>query len=114
MNNWKSLYIYYISGTGNAQASSEWIADKAEKRGLKTVVQQIDRLENIVMPLEEERPLIGFAFPTHGFNAAPIILKFISGFPPQLCNGIETCTISNPVYFTYLIYHSGGDIFLKK
>ena len=50
MEKWKSLYIYYISGTGNARASSEWIADEAEKRGLKTVVQQIDRLENIVMP----------------------------------------------------------------
>jgi ferredoxin len=88
MNYWKSLYIYYISGTGNAKASSEWIADEAEKRGLKTVVQQIDRLENMVMPTAEERPLIGFAFPTHGFNAAPIMLKFISGFPPQLCREI--------------------------
>ena len=88
MNHWKSLYIYYISGTGNAKASSEWIADEAEKRGLKTVVQQIDRLENIVMPTAGERPLIGFAFPTHGFNAAPIMLKFISGFPPQLCREI--------------------------
>jgi flavodoxin len=31
MENWKSLYIYYISGTGNARASSEWIADEAAK-----------------------------------------------------------------------------------
>lgn len=84
MENWKSLYIYYISGTGNARASSAWIADEAGKRGLKTVVQQIDRLENIVMPSVDERPLIGFAFPTHGFNAAPIMLRFIAGFPPGL------------------------------
>jgi len=45
MDNWKSLYIFYISGTGNARASSEWIADEAIKRGLKTVVQRIDRLK---------------------------------------------------------------------
>jgi ferredoxin len=84
MEKWNSLYIYYISGTGNARASSEWIADEADQRGIKTVVQQIDRLENIVMPSLDERPLIGFAFPTHGFNTAPIMLKFISGFPRGL------------------------------
>jgi len=88
MDKWTSLYIYYISGTGNARVSSEWIADEAKKRGLKTVIQQIDRLENIRFPEAGEKPLIGFAFPTHGFNAAPIMLKFISGFPPALCREI--------------------------
>jgi ferredoxin len=88
MNNLSSLYIYYISGTGNARASSEWIADEAMKKGLKVVVQQIDRLENIRMPGPEEKPLIGFAFPTHGFNAAPIMLRFIAGFPSHLCKNI--------------------------
>jgi ferredoxin len=85
MEKWSSLYIYYISGTGNAKASSEWFADEASGKGLKTYVQQIDRLENIRMPSPEERPLIGFAFPTHGFNAAPIMLRFIAGFPAGLC-----------------------------
>jgi ferredoxin len=81
---WSSLYIYYISGTGNARKSSQWIAEEAAKQGLKTVVQQIDRLENIKMPSPGEKPLIGFAFPTHGFNAAPIMLRFMAGFPPGL------------------------------
>jgi Pyruvate/2-oxoacid:ferredoxin oxidoreductase delta subunit len=84
MDRWESLYIYFISGTGNARASSEWIRDEAEKRGLRTVVQQIDRLENIVIPGRDEKPLIGFAFPTHGFNAAPIMIRFIAGFPGGL------------------------------
>lgn len=88
MDNWKSIYIYFISGTGNARISSEWIADEARKKDLKAVVQQIDRLENIVMPQSVDKPLIGFAFPTHGFNAAPIMLRFIAGFPPGLCNEI--------------------------
>jgi Pyruvate/2-oxoacid:ferredoxin oxidoreductase delta subunit len=88
MNLWSSLYIYYISGTGNARISSEWIADEARKKGLKTVVQQIDRLENIIMPDPSEKPLIGFAFPTHGFNAAPIMLRFMASFPPGLCKNI--------------------------
>ena len=81
MARWDSLYIYYISGTGNARLSSEWIADEFRKNGLKTSVHQIDRLENISMPAVDESPLIGFAFPTHGFNAAPIMLRFIAGFP---------------------------------
>jgi len=88
MERWDSLYIYYISGTGNAKASSEWIADEASNRGLKTYVQQIDRLENIKMPSPGEKPLIGFAFPTHGFNAAPIMLRFIAGFPSGLCKDV--------------------------
>jgi ferredoxin len=88
MERWDSLYIYYISGTGNAKASSEWIADEASIRGLKTYVQQIDRLENIKMPSPGEKPLIGFAFPTHGFNAAPIMLRFIAGFPSGLCKDV--------------------------
>jgi ferredoxin len=88
MTEWNTLYIYYISGTGNARVSSLWIAEEAEKRNLKTVVQQIDRLENIVMPDQGEKPLIGFAFPTHGFNAAPIMLRFIAGFPRRLCRDI--------------------------
>jgi ferredoxin len=88
MYNWKSLYIYFISGTGNARVSSGWIAEEALKRGLKVVVQQIDRLENIVIPAADEKSLIGFAFPTHGFNAAPIMLKFIAGFPPRLCREV--------------------------
>jgi ferredoxin len=88
MSSWSSIYIFYISGTGNARISSEWIADEARRRGLKTVVQQIDRLENIVMPDKSEKPLIGFAFPTHGFNAAPIMLRFISAFPKGLCRNV--------------------------
>jgi Pyruvate/2-oxoacid:ferredoxin oxidoreductase delta subunit len=83
---WDSLWIYYISGTGNARKSSEWIASEASARGIKTTVQKIDRLENIEFPSPEEKSLIGFAFPTHGFNAAPIMLRFIAGFPRRLSN----------------------------
>jgi Pyruvate/2-oxoacid:ferredoxin oxidoreductase delta subunit len=88
MNKWSSIYIYYISGTGNAKISSEWIADEAGKRGIKAVVQQIDRLENIIIPDPANNILIGFAYPTHGFNAAPIMLRFIAGFPKGLCENV--------------------------
>ncbi len=70
MQNWDSLYIYYISGTGNTRLSSQWIAEEAGKRGLKTVVQQIDRLENIVMPAADEKPLTGFLIIMSMLNAS--------------------------------------------
>ena len=84
MTGFKKIYIYYISGTGNARMSSEWIADEAKKRGVHAVVQKIDRLENIEFPNPDKDMLIGFAFPTHGFNAAPIMIRFIASFPTGL------------------------------
>lgn len=80
----KSLYIYYISGTGNAKLASEWIEDEFKIKGLKTLVQKIDRHEEVIMPQPDENSLIGFAFPTHGFNPAPIMVRFIAGFPSGL------------------------------
>lgn len=81
---WDNLYIYYISGTGNAKRSSGWFAEEAEKHGLKATVQKIDNLRGITFPEPGRKNLIGFAFPTHGFNAAPIMMKFIAGFPRGL------------------------------
>jgi Pyruvate/2-oxoacid:ferredoxin oxidoreductase delta subunit len=88
MGKWSSIYIYYISGTGNARKSCEWIADEAIKNGIEPVVQQIDRLENIEIPEPSEKRLVGFAFPTHGFNAAPIMLRFIASFPRGICKDV--------------------------
>jgi Pyruvate/2-oxoacid:ferredoxin oxidoreductase delta subunit len=85
---WDELYIYYLSGTGNARISSEWIAAEAAERGMKTFIFKIDRFENILLPEKGGKTLIGFAFPTHGFNSAPMMLKFIAGFPRKLCRDI--------------------------
>jgi Pyruvate/2-oxoacid:ferredoxin oxidoreductase delta subunit len=85
---WNELYIYYLSGTGNARISSEWIAEEAAVQGIKVTVIKIDRFENIPLPEKGEKTLIGFAFPTHGFNSAPMMLKFITGFPRNLCRNI--------------------------
>ncbi len=88
METWDNLYIYYISGTGNARISSEWISDEAIKRGIKATVLSIDKPENLVFPEFSDRTLVGFAFPTHGFNAAPIMLRFIAGFPKRVCRNV--------------------------
>lgn len=84
VSKWDNLFIYYISGTGNARRSSEWFADEALKLGMSVTVQKIDNLRGITFPEPGQKTLIGFAFPTHGFNAAPIMMKFIAGFPRGL------------------------------
>jgi Pyruvate/2-oxoacid:ferredoxin oxidoreductase delta subunit len=81
-NTYTNLIIYYFSGTGNARNCSGWIAEEATARGLMAHLINIDRFDKVIIPeLDEGRTLIGFAYPTHGFNAAPIMLRFLSRFP---------------------------------
>ncbi|PKN68906.1 MAG: hypothetical protein CVU54_12395 [Deltaproteobacteria bacterium HGW-Deltaproteobacteria-12] len=78
---YKDLLIYYFSGTGNALTASRWIEEYAQKKGLKTSLVSIDRWEKIVVPAAAGKRLIGFCFPTHGFNLPWIMLTFIVRFP---------------------------------
>jgi len=78
---YRNLLVYYFSGTGNAKKASEWIINTAQKYNIKPQLVNIDRLKKIVIPDLDGKTLIGFCFPTHGFNAPPIILKFILRFP---------------------------------
>jgi len=75
------LIIYYFSGTGNAKNASSWIIGKAESLGMQTNLVNIDRFKSIESPELTDKTLIGFCYPTHGFNAPPLILKFIRKYP---------------------------------
>ena len=78
---YKRLLIYYFSGTGNAKRAAEWIVDEANKKGLKTQLLNIAKLQKeSILPLTEST-LIGFCYPTHGFNTPPILLRFLMQFP---------------------------------
>ena len=78
---YKNLTIYYFSGTGNTLTACRWITENEQKRGLKTNLIPIDRFNKIIPPPAEGRRLIGFCYPTHGFNLPWIMLKFILKFP---------------------------------
>jgi Pyruvate/2-oxoacid:ferredoxin oxidoreductase delta subunit len=78
---YKDLTIYYFSGTGNALTASRWIAECARKKGIKTNLVSIDRFKKILVPPAQGKRLIGFCYPTHGFNLPWIMLKFIFKFP---------------------------------
>ena len=77
------LIIYYFSGTGNARNAAIWIEDVAREKGLSTHLINIDRLKKIDISGLTEKTLIGFCFPTHGFNLPPLMLRFIARFPKK-------------------------------
>lgn len=79
-SNYKNILIYYFSGTGNAKFAAEEIVIQAEKKGVIAKVIKLAE-EKPDISVTEQNTLIGFCYPTHGFNAPPIVLKFISRFP---------------------------------
>ena len=75
------LIIYYYTGTGNALKASEWIISEAKNRGIVTHIHAIDRNYKPNVQEFTANTLFGFCYPTHGFNAVPAMLSFMSKFP---------------------------------
>ena len=74
------LAVYYFSGTGNARAVAEWVSGEAEAAGLGAKTVSIPDVvgQKVDVP---PRALIGICFPTHGFNAPPLLYRFIRSLP---------------------------------
>ena len=75
------LIIYFFSGTGNAKTAAHWIGDIAEEKGLRTEIIRIDKFTPVPFNAFDENTLVGFCFPTHGFNTPPIVIDFLNRFP---------------------------------
>ncbi|THB74067.1 MAG: hypothetical protein D6B25_14125 [Desulfobulbaceae bacterium] len=73
--------IHYFSGTGNARRAAEWLADAFRSYGTKTSVSMLSEAESEPDSGADENRLLGFCFPTHGFNAPPIILNYLASLP---------------------------------
>ncbi len=81
MKSYKNILIYFFSGTGNAKNAAGWIAADAGKYGIENKVINIAS-DNVFLPESpRSETLLGFCFPTHGFNAPPIMLRFLINFP---------------------------------
>jgi len=78
---YKRLIVYYFSGTGNAKQAAKWIVEVANKAGMETQLLNIAKLPKDSNLSLTENTLIGFCYPTHGFNAPPILLRFLMQFP---------------------------------
>lgn len=84
MKSYSKIIIYYFTGTGNALKSGRWICEEAKKRNIDTSLYAIDRSYRPNLNEIDSNTLIGFLAPTHGFNIAPAMLKFISKFPSKI------------------------------
>jgi len=80
------LIIYYFTGTGNAKQVANWIIEDAKTRGIETHLVNIGKPENIDDIEITKNTLIGFCYPTHGFNAPPIVLKQLWNFSKSKFN----------------------------
>jgi len=76
----KQATIYYFSGTGNAKFAAEEIKSNLQAYDIDSNIINIADKTELIKPPEEQQ-LIGFCYPTHGFNAPPIVLNFIFRFP---------------------------------
>ncbi len=85
---YKKLVLYYFTGTGNALKAGRWIAGEAEKKNIAVGLYAIDDNYKPNPDEIEDDTLIGFLFPTHGFNIAPAMLKFIMKFPSKKKNDV--------------------------
>lgn len=79
-SNYTGVSIYYFSGTGNAKFAAEQIKNNSEEDGVPAKVFNIADQSLSIESIEKEE-LLGFCYPTHGFNAPPIIIKFLLSFP---------------------------------
>lgn len=75
------LIIYYFSGTGNSKKASEWVEGHAYHEGMDTAIHNISSNPEINSSRFNKETLVGFSFPTHGFNAPPAMIKFVRRFP---------------------------------
>jgi len=89
---YEKVIVYYFSGTGNARNAAHWICKVAEDKGIPSQMINIDNFTSIDTPDVVGKTLIGFCYPTHGFNAPPILLKFVSKFPR--CKNVNAFTLN--------------------
>lgn len=78
---YNKLTIFYFTGTGNAQAAANWIAGAASDQEIETKVVKITPSLRVEKKDFSENILIGFCYPTHGFNAPPVVINFLLRFP---------------------------------
>jgi ferredoxin len=76
-----SLIIYYFTGTGNALAASNWIAEISEMQHIPVEIKKITPSLNVDSQVFTKNTIIGFCYPTHGFNAPPVVIDFMLRFP---------------------------------
>ncbi len=75
-----SVKVWYFSGTGNARFAANQICETAIGIGQPASSHNIiqEKFDNSALVKDS---LLGFCYPTHGFNAPPVVLKFLISLP---------------------------------
>ena len=80
-----NIIIFYFTGTGNALAASKWVAGVAEEHKIPVEIKRITPSLSIAPSEISQNSLLGFCYPTHGFNAPPVVIDFLLRFPRVNC-----------------------------
>ena len=78
---YNNLIIYYFTGTGNALTVANWISQIAKSQNIAVEIRKITPSLKVAKNEIHENTLIGFCYPTHGFNAPPVVIDFLLRFP---------------------------------
>ncbi|AEG61101.1 EFR1 family ferrodoxin [Desulforamulus ruminis] len=77
----KQTQIYYMSGTGNTRRVAHWFADVAREKGIPSKIYQITKHGRQPKVNTCSTNLLGILFPTHGFTAPWLIIRFVLSLP---------------------------------
>ncbi len=78
---YKSINIYYFSGTGNSKNVACWLSKVAAENSVECRLFNIAMIDRINIEKPDPEALIVFVSPIHGFNYPPVMLHFIIRFP---------------------------------
>ncbi len=78
--NYKSMAIYFMSGTGNSYRAATWMTKIANKKNIISKLYQISKYPN-KSDLIQESDLLGVVFPTHGFTAPWQVIRYAFHLP---------------------------------
>lgn len=81
---YERVFIAWFSGTGNSFTVARWLAQSASEAGIAAEVLSMERGEVPRCDERSGRTLLCFCFPTHGFCAPWLVLKYLWRFPRLL------------------------------
>ena len=79
--NYKSMEIYFMSGTGNSFRAATWMTKIANKKGISSKLHQISRYYEKSDSGEGLNDLLGVVLPTHGFTAPWHVIRYLLHLP---------------------------------
>jgi len=78
---YRSMEIYFMSGTGNSFRAATWMMEIANKKDTRSKLHQISRYYKKSDFAGECNDLLGMVFPTHGFTAPFPVIRYALRLP---------------------------------